>query len=63
MKKCKMLVHYMTKSSDLCSALPMKVLVSTWWENEYCLDVCHGTNDTHSGIYWALKELRDVRCL
>jgi hypothetical protein len=39
------------------------MLVSTWRETEYRLDVCRDTNGAHIEMYWAQKKLCEVQCL
>jgi hypothetical protein len=42
-RKCKMLMSFITESSELQS-VTNEMLTSTWSETEYHLDVCCATN-------------------
>jgi len=47
-------MNLMIESLELQTVLPV---ASTWWETEYCLDVCYTINAIYNEIYWVHKKL------
>jgi hypothetical protein len=55
-------MSWMTELAELQSTTN-EMLASTWWETEYCLDVCQTTSSAHIEIYSAHKKHCDAQYL